>query len=562
MGGYETAAVAPVERVRFAPATLALSAYVGVAFLYFGLRVVLRGEGSFVGHGVDPQIFVWAFAWWPHALLHGENPFFTHAIWAPAGVNLTWTTSVPGLALAFTPLTLLFGPVAAYNVAATLMPALAAWTCFLLCRHVTGSFWASLAGGYLFGFSSYMLGQQEGHLNLTSVFLIPLIALTIVRRFEDEITSRQLAVRLGVLFVLQLSFSTEVFFSLSLAIGVALIVAYAAAAQLRTRIKAVVVTLAAAYLLVVVIASPFIYFAATGFVSDSISQPRKYTADAVNLVLPTRLTFVDWNGAWRVAERFPGNDSERDAYLGLPVLIAVALFARRRRQLPHARVLLLWLGAAVLAELGAALHVAGYSLVPLPAALVDHLPLLNNVLPSRIAVYVSLITAVMVALLIASSRSAWTRIVLPVVAVIALLPRPGSHSWITVVDQPRFITANLYRHCIAQGETVIAYPFGAAGDSMLWQARTDFWFRLAGGYMRPDVPASVTRFRAVHPQLDTTTTASDVYRYAHATGSRVVIVDLRHPVPWQSVLGGAPARVGNVLVYRVPGTGHLPRSCH
>jgi hypothetical protein len=97
---------------------------------------------------------------------------------------------------------------------------------------------------------------------------------------------------------------------------------------------------------------------------------------------------------------------------------------------------------------------------------------------------------------------------------------------------------------------------------MLWQARTDFWFRLAGGYMRPDVPASVTRFRAVHPQLDTTTTASDVYRYAHATGSRVVIVDLRHPVPWQSVLGGAPARVGNVLVYRVPGTGHLPRACH
>jgi hypothetical protein len=70
------------------------------------------------------------------------------------------------------------------------MPALAGWTCFLLCRQLTASFWTSLAGGYLFGFSSYILGQQEGHLNLTSVFLIPLVALAIVRRFQEEITSR------------------------------------------------------------------------------------------------------------------------------------------------------------------------------------------------------------------------------------------------------------------------------------------------------------------------------------------------------------------------------------
>jgi hypothetical protein len=117
------------------------------------------------------------------------------------------------------------------------------------------------------------------------------------------------------------------------------------------------------------------------------------------------------------------------------------------------------------------------------------------------------------------------------------------------------------RNCIGRGETVIAYPFGAAGDSMLWQAHTDFWFRLAGGYMRPDVPASVTRFRAVHPQLDTTTTARDVYGYARATGARIVIVDLRHPAPWRSVLGRHAASVGNVLVYRVPGTNRLPRSC-
>ena len=51
-----------------------------------------------------------------------------------AGVNLTWTASAPGIALAFSPLTVLVGPSASYNVAALFLPALAAWTAFLLCR--------------------------------------------------------------------------------------------------------------------------------------------------------------------------------------------------------------------------------------------------------------------------------------------------------------------------------------------------------------------------------------------------------------------------------------------
>ena len=63
------------------------------------------------GLGADPKAFIWCFGWWPYAILHGQNPFVTHAIWAPSGVNLIWTTSVPGLALLFAPLTLIAGPV-------------------------------------------------------------------------------------------------------------------------------------------------------------------------------------------------------------------------------------------------------------------------------------------------------------------------------------------------------------------------------------------------------------------------------------------------------------------
>lgn len=560
MVGKETGAVAIARGLR-TPAAIAFLVYTAIAFLSFGLRVVLRGDGAYVGYGVDPQIFVWSFGWWPHALLHGENPVITHAIWAPAGLNLTWATGVPGLAAVFAPVTLLFGPVAAYNVAATLMPALAAWTCFLLCRRLTRSFWASFIGGYLFGFSSYMLGQQEGHMHMTSVFLIPLIALAFVRRLQGEIGSRKLALQLGALFFLQLLFSTELLLTVSLAILVALLVAFAASPPLRARIRSLVVPLGQAYLLVLVIASPFVYYAVKGFEHHSINPPRSFAADLLNFVLPTRLLLVDHQRLWQIAEHFPGNDSERGAYIGLPVLVIVALFARSHWRLPYSRVLLLWLGVAMLVELGAELHVDGHSVVPLPVALVDHWPLLNNVLPVRISLFASLITAVIVALFVAAARSPWTRVVLPLLALASLLPRPGSHSWITVTAQPRFITDGLYKTCLTRGETVVVLPFGSSGDSMLWQARSDYWFRLAGGFLRPDVPSAFTRFRVVHPELAPKTTARDVYQFARATGAGSVIVDERRGGPWRAVLGGHPASVGGVLIYPVPGSGYPRRSC-
>ncbi len=172
---------------------LVLASFAFISFAYFGWRLLPHPGRAILGTGADPQIFVWSFAWWPHAILGLTNPFVTHALYAPVGANLLWATSVPGLALAFAPLTILFGPVASYNVAALLLPALAAWCAYLLCLHLTRSLWASLVGGYLFGFSSFVLGHQlEGHLNLTAVFLVPLVALVVVRFVEGELSRRGL----------------------------------------------------------------------------------------------------------------------------------------------------------------------------------------------------------------------------------------------------------------------------------------------------------------------------------------------------------------------------------
>ena len=45
----------------------------------------------------DPSGYMWALAWWPHALLHGVNPLFTHAIWAPEGTSVAAAATIPWL---------------------------------------------------------------------------------------------------------------------------------------------------------------------------------------------------------------------------------------------------------------------------------------------------------------------------------------------------------------------------------------------------------------------------------------------------------------------------------
>src|SRR5581483_2900 len=108
-----------------------LAAYLGVSFVYFGVPIAAHPGRNLIGKGPDPTVLVWDFAWWPHAILHWQNPILTRAIWAPVGQNLAWAPSVPGLALLASPITLAAGPAVAYNLFAILLPALSAWTAYL-----------------------------------------------------------------------------------------------------------------------------------------------------------------------------------------------------------------------------------------------------------------------------------------------------------------------------------------------------------------------------------------------------------------------------------------------
>ena len=237
-------------------AALALYAFVSMGL--FGRALSGGFTRSYIGHGVDATFLTWTLVWWPHAIHQGLNPFWCRSVWAPEGFNLAWSGGLPLAALAAAPLTAGAGPVASYNALCLIAPIAAAWSAFLLCRRLSGSYWPALLGGYLFGFSSYILGQLAGsHLNLILVFPAPLIALIALHGLAQERLRASIVAMLAAAFVAQFLFSIELAATIAIFGGITLLLGWVYADDHgRERIKRLALTLACAGGLAIVALAP------------------------------------------------------------------------------------------------------------------------------------------------------------------------------------------------------------------------------------------------------------------------------------------------------------------
>jgi hypothetical protein len=108
---------------------------------------------------------------------------------------------------------------------------------------------------------------------------------------------------------------------------------------------------------------------------------------------------------------------------------------------------------------------------------------------------------------------------------------------------------------LQRNENVIALPYGISGSSMLWQATTGFYFRMAGGWTSV-TPREFQRWPIVGALLTTTyiPDAPIQLRAFMATHDvRAVIVDDGEADFWATMLSPldpAPARAGGVTIYR------------
>ena len=374
--------------------------------------------------------------------------------------------------------------------------------------------------------------------------------------------------RLGVVLAVQLLFSTELLVSLVLALALSLAAGYWLDPSRRPRLRSLVAPLAAACGLAVLLTAPLVVYALSGFRGHSVNPPGAYVADLLNIVVPTGLTFASGHAMTELAQHFTGNSSEQGSYLGLPLLAIVVLFLVRRRATPAGRFLIAVLVIGFVAALGAGVHVAGHRIGPGPWAIVGGLPLFNNLITARFALYLALATAAIVALWAAGREPRlWLRVALPLLAVIAILPQPRFGLWKVTPHVPAFFTDAAYRNCLAPGENVlIVEPQEATADPLLWQARAGFRFTIAGGEISPEAPESFMRFAAFlafrFGEVPPHGTA-DVLALARAKHAGAILIDGRyagfyrwlrrdlHPLP----------ELGGMLVYRVDGRAATRPGC-
>jgi hypothetical protein len=540
-----------------------LLGYLVLSILYFGWPVLGRLDSAAIAQDeFDSSAYMWFLAWWPHAVLHGLNPFVTHAIFVPEGYNLTWVTSIPGPAIVLAPVTLLFGPVVAFNVLQLLSPALSAWGGFALCRYVTHAVWPSVVGGYLFGFSPYMLNELRGTPNLTLVALVPILVLLVLMRVNGALPTRRFVVLMTACLVCQFLTSTEVLAMTTLFGGFGLVAAWVLFTDRRAVLTQTAKLLAVSYAAAGVVLTPYLaYFLFASHTTPQHTNPRLAVLDVNSFFVPGEL---EWHGreqAQQWGKHGIGWLVGGSSYLGLPLIAILIVCAWQRRRDRGTQLLLLCLLVCVVASLGPRLILSGRPRFVLPWELFVHAPLFRYALPERFALYSFLVIALIVSTWLAQRPSMW-RWALAGLAVLALLPEFGSTVWRSTATEPGLFAGDGYKAYLRPADHVLTVP--TWGRNERWQARTGFGFKIVGGYVGQS-PSSYTRYptwRTLRFGGVTRDYARQVRAFVAAKKVTVIVVDKRMPGNWRwffAPLGVRPIDTGGVLIYRLAPPGGAPR---
>jgi hypothetical protein len=235
--------------------------------------------------------------------------------------------------------------------------------------------------------------------------MLPLCALLITRHVDGSLRDSRFVLLLGLALAFQFATSTELFASLAVFIGLGLALAFAGLPGRRARIRVTLTRVAFAYVVACAVASPLVYYTVVSAGQRPVNSPDVYSADIVNFLLPTPVTLIGQHEFGRLAASYSGNLFENGAYLGLPLLLIAALYARHASR--TGRLVVAFFGIAEVAALGPHLHVAGHSTVPMPWYPLSRLPLMRYALPGRFVAYGSLALAVTVALWLRRASGRW-----------------------------------------------------------------------------------------------------------------------------------------------------------
>lgn len=554
--------------------------------LYLGLaggvnaRTWINPTRKAVGEGPDPLQFPWFLNWAEFALAHHRNPMLTTYLNYPEGVNLMWSASMllPGALLS--PVTALLGPIFSYNLWMTLSIGLSAWTAMLVIRRWAPSTLGAAGGGLLYGFSPYMMAHSVGgHPNLVFALYPPLVLLLLDEILVQTRWSALVSgLMFGILTAAQLLISEEIVASTALAAAIALgwlVLLHGDRFRSRVAHATRALTTAAVVALVLSAVPLAVQFFGPLRAPADIHYHNLYVNDFLNFVVPTRVEKLVPAAALRISSHYTGNDFESNAYLGLPLLLVLGFAAVRWWRLPIVRVATLSGVTLAILSLGPYLHVGGHDTrIPMPYQVFDKGPIIRNLLPARLALYVDLCAALLLAVFLDRAARSPSRPLVVValgVAVCALIPLVSPRVPSVPAETPSFFSTSLPRH-LPEGSVILVAPsYGCppAVLPMLWQIQSGMHFRILGGYfVGPNGACSMALGSPSSPLSSVVGAISDGKRAPALDPAlrQAIVADLSHrrvsavvvgPMPKQDVMlkvftnlyGYAPHQDGGVYVW-------------
>jgi hypothetical protein len=551
---------------------LALVIYLAVFIVGFGLALADGLDVPKVGQShVDPNLFIWFWRWWPYAVSHGIHPLYSHEIGAPTGFNLAaWTTSTPSVALLMWPVTAAFGPITSFNLTLLLAPPTAAWGAFVVARRLTGRFWPSLLAGAVYGFNIYELAHDvSGQPNVAVTLLFPLLVYLVLLWWDGALGRTGFVIWMAIGLALEFYTFTEAFFDATLVILVVLLTGLAVAGRAaRGTVARLAGLIAISYACAAVLAAPYLRDELLHLPVGLTRNSPNFSLHLAALVLPRADRLWGLPSLAAVSRVSPAA-----GYVGIPLLVLLLAFAVVTWSSRVTRLLVITFAAIIALALGPDLVPVRGAAFALPWSGLWNLPIARSVEANRFILLGYLVLAIVLARWLAAPASSrplvavrWGLAVLALAAIFADLPTfaevvaPWPTPWTPAVPSlratdamPAFVTDGLYRRYLKPGETVVVLSHrGNAG--MLFQADTDFYFRIAGGFIN----ASLTSINALPLPVAMLSDPSparerEFFRYVHVAQIGAIIVERAWSEKWMYVfgqLGIQGTTVGGVTIYR------------
>ncbi|GIJ80850.1 4-amino-4-deoxy-L-arabinose transferase [Micromonospora phaseoli] len=473
----------------------------------------------------DQILFEWMLAHAARAVVGLENPLWSDALNAPGGVNLMANTSVLGLGVPLTPVTLLFGSQTAFGVAVVscLAGTATAWY-VLLRRRLVASRVAAAIGGLICGFAPGMIAQAGSHLHMGAQFLVPVILALVFRPERGGRVWRD-GVLLGLAVTYQVFLGEEVLLFVALAAGV-FVLGYAladrAAARRLAPATAGRIGVGAA-LSVLLLAYPLWFqFFGPGHYRGMPFHAHGYQLDAASFAASARQTVL---GDHHVPTLLAPNPTEENSFFGPGLLVLAVIITVWFWRRPLVRALAGCGVVFALLSLGARVRLDGaFTDLPGPYRLIADLPLLDHVVPARFSLICIPVLGILVALSVdrirlvrdlaggdpaggdagtttpapAAREPVPVRLLWAGAVLAALLPlAPTPIRTVPAWPVPAFVADGTWRAYVPSGRTVVAVPpVTNAGRSpaMFWSARTGLAFAAPGGFFigprAPDDPTA------------------------------------------------------------------------